>query len=305
MINDVDTALADLLKQEMPIASNEVEIEFHQPKREWASRLNRPTLNIFLHEVHENTNLRQQEFQTMRNRDFTTIKKHASSRIDLHFMITAWASEPDDEHRLLTRALLALLRHPELPNPIFPDDKLPEPLREQPFPMMLRVAEPDALRNAADIWGVLDNEIRPAITCVVTVAFDPHAPITGPAIRERKLDIGVAMPPSTIGDPLPGGLEMRETINPAWAVGGMLNTKLPLDTLKLRLASSLIKITDKDGKEKTVDRVHDQRVWIDPDGRFVVGNLEMGEYTFEVSAADHKTTQAKLMVPSPSYDIEY
>ena len=60
MIDDLNEALRELLKRELPIKNGEVDISFDQPKREWSARLSRPTLNLFLHEMQENTKLRQQ-----------------------------------------------------------------------------------------------------------------------------------------------------------------------------------------------------------------------------------------------------
>src|SRR5690606_33053245 len=103
-------------------------------------------------------------------------------RVDLHYMITAWASEPDDEHRLLARTMLAFLRHAELSG-----EWLAPGLREQPRPLLLTVAQPDHPLNPTEIWGVLDNELRPALSCTVTLTLDPHAPIRIPLVRTREL----------------------------------------------------------------------------------------------------------------------
>ncbi len=59
-------------------------------------------------------------------------------RIDVHYLITAWASTPDDEHNLLARALMALLRHPYMPT-----DLLPDSLSRQTTPVAMQVAQHD------------------------------------------------------------------------------------------------------------------------------------------------------------------
>ena len=50
MIADVDEVLRRLLVQEIDIKGNEVDIVFDMPKREWSSRLSKPTINLFLYE---------------------------------------------------------------------------------------------------------------------------------------------------------------------------------------------------------------------------------------------------------------
>jgi hypothetical protein len=57
MIDELDEVLRQLLVREIPIKNGEVDIKFEQPKREWSSRLSRPTLNLFLYDVRENSKL--------------------------------------------------------------------------------------------------------------------------------------------------------------------------------------------------------------------------------------------------------
>ena len=137
------------------------------------ARLSRPTLNLFLYDVRENQKLRQARpmLEIVHNDDGTVTKRPKPARLDLHYMITAWATEPEDEHRLLSRTLMALFRYPHIP-----EELLPERLQNQPAPIPMMVAQYDELRNATDVWQVLDNEMRPAMACIVTLAFDPVCP---------------------------------------------------------------------------------------------------------------------------------
>lgn len=266
MISDLEEVLRQLFIRELPVKNGEVNIEFHQPKREWSSRLSRPTLNVFLYDIHENSTLRQPEWQVERNNG-KAVKRRTPVRIDLHYMITAWANEPEDEHRLLTRTLLALYRNPELA-----EDLLPESLRSQPVPIPVRVAEHDALRNAADIWGVLDNELRPAVACTVTLALNPYQPVTGPLVRTRDLRFVLAQ-----GEPGEG--------DQFWMVGGIIQSQRPLEDLRLTLVERGLPVPVKEG------------------GQFIIHNLEAGEYTLEVSAKGRKPAHHKLIVPSEEYIV--
>ena len=53
MIHKLDQVWRDFFRRELPIKNGEVEIAFDQPKREWSARLNRPTINIYLHDIRE------------------------------------------------------------------------------------------------------------------------------------------------------------------------------------------------------------------------------------------------------------
>ena len=272
MIDDLDEALRQLLIREMPVKNGEIDIVFDQPKREWSARLSRPTLNLFLYDVHENTKLRQQPGWSVRGRgNGKATQEREPMRVDLNYMITAWATEAEDEHRLITRALLALARYETLPQ-----DNLPESLTDQPVPIPLEVAQPESLQNATDIWSVLDNEMRPAISCNITLALSPFAPVTGPLVRARELRF------SQFSDLTPQEAPSRNY----WTIGGTVQTSEPLDSVRLMLVERGAEIP------------------LQEEGRFFVGNLEAGDYTLEVSVKGRKPRRHKITVPAPDYDIK-
>src|SRR5436309_13183071 len=112
MIDELDDVLRNLMIRELPIKNNEVDIAFQQPKKDWSARVSKPTLNFYLYDVRENNKLRQPSpaFLTEPNgaRKNSVVQRRHPIRIDLHYMTTAWATEPDDEHRLLARAIMVL-----------------------------------------------------------------------------------------------------------------------------------------------------------------------------------------------------
>jgi hypothetical protein len=284
MIQDVDAVLKQLLVRELRTKKNQVdfEIEFHQPRREWSARLNRPTLNLFMHDLHENNTLRQHEWHVTRQPDGKTTKQRSPIRLDLHYIVTAWATEPEDEHELLTRAVWAFYR-----NPLLPDDLLPERLkRHQLVPIPVRVAEQDALRNAADLWGVLDNELRPALSLTITVSVNPYEAVEGaPQVRTRRLQFGQA---GRLNAKL--GLENNEPADKLWLVAGTVRSRAPLD------ASVTVKLLER-GLVIPV---------LQPEGKFLISGLQPGVYTLEVAAPGRPARRRKITVPctkDDNYDI--
>ena len=196
MIDDLDEALRRLLVRELPIKSGEVDIAFDQPKRDWSARLSRPALNLFLFDIRENQKLRQAQrmWQAEHQDGQGVTQRRQAVRLDLRYFITAWATEPEDEHRLLARTLAALFLYPTLP-----DDLLPEGLLGQPAPIQLLVAQEANLAAPSDLWGVMDNELRPAIVCVVTMGLNPYQPVHTPLVRTRELPRGPFRPPVGTG----------------------------------------------------------------------------------------------------------
>ncbi|RLT43198.1 MAG: DUF4255 domain-containing protein [Chloroflexi bacterium] len=287
MFDDVDEALRRLLIEEIPIRSNEIEIAFDQPRREWSARLNRPTLNIFLHDVRENAQLRQSHTQRQQphpDRRQVALKR-PEIRVDLHYMLTAWAAEPEDEHRLLARMLLVFLRHRELPV-----EFLPNSLRNQPRPVAVSVAQYDTTFNPTDLWGVMDNDLRPCLNCMVTLTLDPHLPLTVPLVRVRELRVEDMVVTSLRRQNarLPNGSTSTvelPTQEKWWTVGGRLRFSA-LETIHL----SVVEL--------------DRDVPVAADGTFVIGNLREGAYTLEVSRGTETAVRHTITVPSGQYDIE-
>jgi len=271
--------LRKLLIRELPIKNGEVDIAFDQPSREWSAKVSRPTLNFFLHDIRENQKLRQSQpmWNVELKDDNTAIRRRTPVRVDLHYMITAWATEPEDEHRLLSRTLMALFRSPELP-----DDLLPDSLQHQSAPISIMVAQYDELKQPTDIWNVLDNEMRPGIACIITLAIDPYVPTVTPLVRVRELRIG----PSPV--PAAQQLEAGSMPDRFWTVGGTLHSKQPLDVEKVHL--TLVE--------------QGLAVALQPDGRFAVGRLRAGEYTLEVGVEGQAPRRHTIAVPAPDYDLE-
>lgn len=188
MIDDLDESIRQLLIAEMPIRNNEIDISFDQPKREWSARLSRPTINFFMYDLRENPVLRQHQWERMalpQHGDLQAALKRTPFRVDLFYMVTAWATEPEDEHRLLARVLLALFRFP-----ILPTDRLIGVIKDQPFEIQARLAYHDKLTNATDLWNSLDNEMRPSVSYNFTLAFDPWSPVIGPLVRTFTMRTG-------------------------------------------------------------------------------------------------------------------
>ncbi len=280
MIEDLDETLRRLLVREMPIKSGEVDVDFKQPKREWSARLSRPTLNLFLYEVRENTKLRQmsQGWDVEERSNNRVSERRKAVRVDLPYIITAWANEPEDEHRLLSRTLMALFRTPTLP-----DDLLPESLQDQPAPVSLKVAQAEDTDkvNMSELWSALDNVMRPAVTCVVTMALNPYQAMQVPLVRERVLRVGPSDKPAVYQQ-----FVEQSGADVYWTVGGTVRSKKPLDTVRLML----------------VERGTD--VEILPEGRFTIGNLVAGDYTLEIKAEGQKPLRRALTVPAPDYNFE-
>ena len=289
MLADLDETLRQLLIAEIPVKNGEVEISFDQPKREWSGRLSRPSINLFLYDVRENNVLRQHQWERLPdNGDGRAHLKRSPFRVDCFYMLTTWAAEPDDKHRLLTRAMLALFRFP-----ILPEDRLVGSLKSPPFEIQARLAAHDRLTNPAEVWSSLDNDLRPSVSYVVTLALDPWKEISGPVVKTLTLRTGETLT-------LPRKWVLRQDSEPGETVfiGGTVRDKVHGNIPKAGIQVA-IKGT---GFFDTTDE----------QGNFTLRGLQPGEYTLVAWSAEEKPNvkpsfkEKKIIVPSQGgdYDLE-
>lgn len=277
MIDGIDEALRLLLTHELPIQNSEIDIAFNQPKREWSARLSRPTLNLFLFEIRENSKLRQPSpaFEIERGENGAMIQRRKPIRLDLHYMITAWAADPEDEHRLLARAIMALSRHGTLPDAVLPDS-----LHDQPSPIPISVAQTTIMEKPTDLWSVLDNEARPAVSCTLTVAMNPYAPVSTPAVRSAEVRFGQS------ARPVDQQLSVSDGEGRFWITGEVrTRSGKPLRGARIRLI------------ERGLD------VPVQEEGKYIIGLLSRGRHAVEIAVEGRKPVRQTLTIPSDNYDI--
>lgn len=272
MIADLDETLRQLLISEMPIKNGEIDISFDQPKREWSARLSRPSLNFFLYDLRENPQLRRHQWERTRSNGRQVEQKRTPYRLDCYYMLTAWAAEPEDEHRLLTRALLALFRYPVLPR-----ERYVGKLIHQPYDIATQLARHDRLTNPAEVWGALDNEMRPTVSYLVTLALDPWTEISGPLVQSFTMHTYQRRPDG--GSPIPSSDMVF--------IGGTVRHK---DSPQAGITVAL-----KDTGYVDVTGA---------DGRFRLGSLAPGRYTLIAWPPEGRPRQKSISVPGDEdYDI--
>ena len=191
MLHDLNKSLEKLLIQRGNITPNQIDISFEQPNGQWSARLSRPTLSLWCFDLRENIKLRSMEMTTNRNGG-TGRRTFGPRRIDLTYLITAWASKIEDEHQLLWRALAALKRVPSL------DTKDCEGLlRYQNHDVPLLVADTSSTTvNLVDLWGVLDNQMRLGFMLTATVELDLELSLEAPLVLEATIRLGSSDDPA-------------------------------------------------------------------------------------------------------------
>src|SRR5438094_835448 len=118
MIQDVDESLRALVKRDA-LNGSKADVAFDAPNKEWASRRNTPTVDLYLYDIREDLEQREVMWEDIRgdSRDsrLITERRPPPRRFKLSYLVTAWTQRPEDEHRLLSSLLACFLRNPIIP----------------------------------------------------------------------------------------------------------------------------------------------------------------------------------------------
>jgi hypothetical protein len=277
MIQDLDETLRQILVKQGKLNSGNIDIAFDQPTGEWTATLSRPTINLYLYDIRENTELRAATtYQVERNTNNGKARKvYMPKRVDLSYLITVWARNPEDEHQLLWRVLHTLSQYP-----IIKAETGVGVVQDQLFDMPMKVALPsDAVRNMPDLWGVMENQLKPSLNVVITVALDTQKAIEAPMVLTAVYRIGQSENP-------PNKVITAEDVSIYHIGGQVLDNKEPVG------AGVEVELLDRG------DLVH-----TDSEGRFIFAYLEPGEYDVEVKVEGRKPKRQKITVPDKHYNL--
>ncbi len=250
MIYELNETLKELLLSEMPVRKGDIDIQFDLPKREWSSRLNKPTLNIFMYDVLENIELRGSEQWTQTDNGDGTVSLHRNPvRVNFYYLITSWAKEIQDEQQLLSTALTTLLR-----SAIVPEDLLPEALQNQPVPIRLEVLQNKSLAKMSDFWSTIENDPHPGIRLTVTLTIDPYKAITSPRVATSEVRFRQVPSPETTK---PEDKEKKSVASKSYISvrGKLFSQKYSPSTLKLILIETGKEIPVLEGGEFSLQRL--------------------------------------------------
>lgn len=187
MIDAVDESLRVLIREEVLNGAG-VELSFDAPNREWSSRRNSPTLNLYLYDVREDLQRRSVQYVEKRNDEgFVASREMPPRKFKLSYLVTAWTQRTEDEHRLLSAVLSCFVRFDAIPVKF-----LRGGLADQPKPVRCTVALPlPPERALSDVWSALGGELKPSLDLVVTAPFvsSRYQPVGPPVTEEPFLRV--------------------------------------------------------------------------------------------------------------------
>jgi Pvc16 N-terminal domain/Carboxypeptidase regulatory-like domain len=275
LFQDLDSTLNAIVEDPgAPGLLREADASFETPDRDYAP--SQTTLNLFLHEVSENRDLRDPEpILTFEQGAYK--RRPPPLRIDCRYLVTAWSTKSGaqraaEEHQLLGQSLAWLSRFGTIP-----ETYLRGALAGQPYPPPTLIAQVDGRHATSEFWSALGIAPRVAYRVVVTIALDLELEtIVGPEVVARELRLGER----------PAGLEST------FAIGGTV-----------RDASSKALIVDATVRVEPLAR----GARTDALGRYRFDRLKAGRYTLVTSAEGFAVQSLAVEVPGRTpnaYDIE-
>ncbi|HSO93026.1 MAG TPA: DUF4255 domain-containing protein [Candidatus Dormibacteraeota bacterium] len=187
MIQDVDESLRALVKREA-LNGSKADVAFDAPNKDWSSRRNTPTVDLYLYDIREDVEQREVMWQDVRNPEGLIVERRPPPRrFKLSYLVTAWTQRPEDEHRLLSGVLSCFLRNQTMPN-----DVLSGSLVEATQPITLSIALPPPQdRSISDVWSALGGELKPSLDLVVNAPVEVRLsqPAGPPVLEEPKFTI--------------------------------------------------------------------------------------------------------------------
>ncbi|MDB5059166.1 MAG: hypothetical protein JWO59_2638 [Chloroflexi bacterium] len=278
MITSLNGTLKELLLKRIPLDTDEVDISFDCPTRDWSGKVIKPTVDLYLYDLRENLDLRRTAWKTERGENGHTGQRRPLVYIDLAYFITAWAREVADEHLLLWRVMVALMREP-----VIGSDVLQGQLRDVEGPVRTSTAQSDGvLRNPGEFWTALNNDLKPAVIYSATVEVDLDVWREAPLVLTSIANLGGR-----------DDRRQRQYI----AIGGVLRERPPAAKGKANDA------LPASGAQVSLPALG-INVRSDEDGRFVVPNVPVGTHRVQVTTAGGSVSERDLVVPARSYDLE-
>ena len=186
MIHEVDSSLRALIQRETA-DGGDVDVVFDAPTKEWASRRNVPTIDVYLYDIREDLRRRERGLINEYEGNRITARRLPPRHFKLSYLVTAWTQRPEDEHRLLSALLSCFLRHDAVP-----PELLDGPLAELGLPVPMTIAlPPPEDRSFADVWTALGGELKPSLDIVISAPTDTgQRHVVGPPVTDPpKVDL--------------------------------------------------------------------------------------------------------------------
>jgi hypothetical protein len=268
MIDDLSNTLQAILTAELSGA----QIAFEHPAETFNPA--QTTVDLFLYDIRENVELRNNEPVVVRNNGQVTTRR-PPLRVACTYLVTAWpVGLTGDaaallEHRLLSQVLRLFSGLPTIPATFLKGSLVGQ---QPPLPMVTALVDPQ--KNLSEFWTALGNKLRPSISVTATIAMEVIEPETAPMVITERLRFGERT--AAEEDQI-----IPDTLQELLRIGGQIT-----NAANAPVAGAAVTIVELGLSAET-----------DQNGRFVFDRMKSGAFTLRVkkAAAERDVT---INVPS-------
>lgn len=194
MFHDLSQTLRAMLTQSgLSTELKAAQISFERPDGKFTTH--QTTLNLFLYDIRENVELRDNAPIVASDRtEGKAILHRPPLRIDCTYLITVWTGTGQEvmalqEHQLLGQVLQVLACYPVIPNALLKGE-----LAQQPIPLPLLISTGDRQKNSTEFWSALGIPPRASFAVTITLCVDPLAALVTPPeevelVKERTFNL--------------------------------------------------------------------------------------------------------------------
>jgi Pvc16 N-terminal domain/Carboxypeptidase regulatory-like domain len=274
MIRDLSESLKAILLDKTVSLLDNADVVFDRPTDPFNP--GNTTIDLFLYDVRENTELRSNEYVVER-RNHQSIVHPPPLRLNCSYLVTAWPHGGSElalqEHRLLTQVLRTLGQFPTIPAKYLQGGLVGQ---DPPLPMM--TLHPDTLKTLSEFWTSVGNKLRASLTLTATISVPLYGDVPEFVVTTRS----TAVTPAESGAP------------DTWLqVGGRV-----MDLGAQGIPGALVEILDATLHETGL------RETSDADGRFSFLRVPAGTQNLRAVAAGFQVKTQQLVVPGRPEDYE-
>lgn len=265
MITDINDVIKNYLQDVLEHSTNDIDFSMLVPTKKFSESVVRKTVNIYLLDVKENLQQRQNEWDKKYTSDGKVENSAPPVMLDLYYVITCYADDNDieKEHELFIDVLRGLYRFSS-----FFQEHLSSDFIEVASKMALELFPQKYIDEhlGHQFWSAIDQNARPLISIKVTIPLDISYALSSTIVKVKEINYS---------------LESK-----LYDIKGRVTTKLNATTEVPVLATLKLK---KEGDDEII-----QLTKCDALGLYTLSHLNKEKYTVDIIADGYKTQSISM-----------
>lgn len=191
MIKKIDTLLKNFLFNELEEPdSSELDFSFTLPNKEWSGNISQDMISIYLLDIKENLQLRNNEWKRSYTEDDKVQNTKPPVSMDLYYVISIYAKDGDveEEHELFTHILTAFYNFFSLEKIYLSAESL-ELSKNIDMEMFPKIYMDDNL--GFQFWSAIDQSAKPIICLKITANLELGVYLESALVKTKEISYSV------------------------------------------------------------------------------------------------------------------